>query len=129
MAYTIMVVDDSETIRSVLERTIRMTRLPVDRILEAPNGKEALRTLADEWVDIIFTDLNMPEMGGAELIDALKGDVELCDVPIVIVSTEGSQTRIEELRGKGIEGYLRKPFTPESIRDIIIDTLGEWDEQ
>ncbi|MBD3317808.1 MAG: response regulator [Chitinivibrionales bacterium] len=127
MAYTIMVVDDSETIRSVLERTIKMTKLPVDRILEAPNGKEALVKLADDWVDIIFTDLNMPEMSGSELVDALNEDVELRDVPVVIVSTEGSQTRIEELRKKGIRGYLRKPFTPESIRDIIINTLGEWD--
>lgn len=122
-----MVVDDSETIRSVLERTIRMTKLPVDRILEAPNGRVALTRLADDWVDIVFTDLNMPEMNGMELVDAMNADVGLSDVPVVVVSTEGSRARIESLRRKGIQGYLRKPFTPEEIRDIIVETLGAWD--
>lgn len=127
MAYTIMVVDDSETIRSVLERTIGMTRLPVDDIIQAENGRDALEKLADYWVDIVFTDINMPEMNGIELVDAMNDNPEFKDIPVVIVSTEGSKARIEQLRQKGIRGYLRKPFTPENIRDIIIETLGGWD--
>ena len=129
MAYTIMVVDDSETIRSVLERTIGMTKLPVDAIIQAENGKDALEKLEDNWVDIVFTDINMPEMSGVELVDAMNEHSEFSDIPVVIVSTEGSKTRIEELRKKGIKGYLRKPFTPENIRDIIIETLGGWDAE
>jgi two-component system chemotaxis response regulator CheY len=127
MAYTIMVVDDSETIRAVLERTIGMTKLPVDTIIKAKNGKDALQKLADHWIDIVFTDINMPEMSGIELVDAMNNHNEYRDIPVVIVSTEGSKTRIEELRRKGVKGYLRKPFTPENIRDIIIETLGGWD--
>lgn len=129
MAYTIMVVDDSETIRAVLERTIGMTKLPVDAIIQAENGKDALKKLEDNWVDIVFTDINMPEMSGVELVDAMNENTEFMDIPVVIVSTEGSKTRIEELRKKGIKGYLRKPFTPENIRDIIIETLGGWDAE
>ena len=129
MAYTIMVVDDSETIRTVLERTIGMTKLPVDAITKAENGKAALDKLSDNWVDIVFTDINMPEMNGIELVDAMNDHPELRDIPVVIVSTEGSKARIEELRSKGIKGYLRKPFTPENIRDIIIETLGGWDAE
>jgi two-component system chemotaxis response regulator CheY len=129
MAYTIMVVDDSETIRAVLERTIGMTRLPVDAVIQAVNGKDALAKLADTWVDIVFTDINMPEMNGIQLVDAMVNHAEYKDIPVVIVSTEGSQARIEELRKKGIRGYLRKPFTPENIRDIIIETLGGWDAE
>lgn len=127
MAYTIMVVDDSETIRAVLERTIGMTKLPVADIIQAVHGKDALQKLEHHWVDIVFTDINMPEMSGVELVDAMNEHPEFRDIPVVIVSTEGSKTRIEELRRKGIKGYLRKPFTPENIRDIIIETLGGWD--
>lgn len=128
MAYTIMVVDDSETIRAVLQRTLAMTKLPIEQIIEAIHGKDALSKLADNWVDIIFTDINMPEMDGISLIDEMNKNPEYKDIPVVVVSTEGSTTRIEELRKKGIKGYLRKPFTPESIRDIILETLGAWDE-
>jgi len=122
-----MVVDDSDTIRAVLERTLIMTRLPVDEIIQAVNGRDALKKLADKWVDIVFTDIHMPEMDGESLVDAMNRDPELADIPVVVVSTEGSTTRIAELRRKGIKGYLRKPFTPEAIRDIIVETLGGWD--
>lgn len=127
MAYTILIVDDSETIREVLARTITMTKLPVDEIIKAENGKDALEKLGNNWIDIIFTDINMPEMNGVEFIDTMNNHSEFKDIPVIIVSTEGSKARIEELQKKGIKGYLRKPFTPEKIRDIIIETLGGWD--
>jgi two-component system chemotaxis response regulator CheY len=128
MGYTVMVVDDSETIRQVLERTLALTKLPVDAVLHASNGKQALELLQHQWVDIVFTDINMPLMNGVELIQKMKNSAEYMAIPTVVVSTEGSVTRIEELKQLGICGYLRKPFTPESIRDIIIDTLGGWNE-
>lgn len=127
MAYTILVVDDSSIIRSVLERTIAMTKLPVDSILMAQHGKEALALLREKWVDIVFTDINMPEMNGIELFDAMTADPALKEIPVVIISTEGSTQRIAELRKKGVRGYLRKPFTPENIRDMILETLGGWE--
>jgi two-component system chemotaxis response regulator CheY len=123
-----MVVDDSDTIRAVLERTLKMTRLPVDEIVHAVNGRDALDKLSDKWVDIVFTDIHMPVMDGELLVDAMNSDPALQDIPVVVVSTEGSSTRIATLRRKGIKGYLRKPFTPEAIRDIIIETLGGWDD-
>jgi len=129
MGYTIMVVDDSETIRSMLERTIGMTKLPVDGIIKAANGKEALEKLAGTWVDIVFTDIHMPVMSGIQLIEEMNKNAEFADIPVIIVSTEGSTSRIAELQQKGIKGYLRKPFTPEDIRDIIVKTLGGWDAQ
>lgn len=128
MAYTIMVVDDSDTIRAVLGRALNMTKLEVDEVIEAVNGEDALAKLKKKWVDIVFTDIHMPQMSGIELVDAMMADPDLSEIPIVIVSTEGSTTRIEELQRKGIKGYLRKPFTPERIRDVIVQTLGGWDE-
>jgi len=127
MAYTILIVDDSDTIRAVLERTIRMTKLPLDDIVHAVNGKDALAKMRENFFDIVLTDIHMPEMSGIELIDAMKADAEMADIPIVIVSTEGSTQRIQELKKKGIQGYLRKPFTPEGVRDTIVKILGDWD--
>jgi two-component system chemotaxis response regulator CheY len=128
MAYTVMVIDDSETIRSILVRSLAMTKLPIDAVVQAANGREALGKLKEHWVDIVFSDIHMPEMNGIMLVNAMQEDPELRDVPIIIVSTEGSSARIEELKKMGIRGYLRKPFTPEAIRDVIVSTLGAWDE-
>jgi two-component system chemotaxis response regulator CheY len=127
MAYTVLVVDDSETIRSVIERSFVMAKLPVEKVVHAVNGKDALEKLRETWVDIVFSDIHMPEMDGTALVAAMQQDPELKQVPVVIISTEGSATRIEELRKQGIRGYLRKPFTPEKIWDVIIEILGAWD--
>jgi two-component system chemotaxis response regulator CheY len=126
MAYTILIVDDSQTIRAMLERSLAMTGLPIDTVIQAENGRRALETLALMWVDIVFTDIHMPEMDGISLVTAMQESPEFKDIPIIIVSTEGSAARVAELKQKGIKGYLRKPFTPEKIRDVIVSTLGVW---
>jgi two-component system chemotaxis response regulator CheY len=126
MAYTILIVDDSETIRAVLLRSLAMTKLPIDSVLQAVHGKDALEKLKTSFVDIVFTDINMPEMDGIALFEAMSAHPEYKDIPVVVISTEGSATRIAELTRKGIKGYLRKPFTPEKLRDVIVETLGEW---
>ncbi len=125
MAYKILIVEDSSTARKVIKKTIGLSGLPVAEILQAENGKKALEVLNDSWVDLILTDLNMPEMSGMELVDHLKGDEFLNSIPVVIVSTEGSQERIDQLNQKGICGFLRKPFQPEQIKEIINNILGE----
>ncbi len=127
MAYTVIVVDDSDTIRAMMVRTLGLTKLPFDEILTAHNGMEALELMRDHWVDIVFTDLHMPLMGGIELIDRMQAEPSLNEIPIVIVSTEGSTTRIDSLKAKGVKGYVRKPFTPEGIRDMILNILGGWE--
>ena len=129
MGYTILLVDDSETIRMALERAIGMTDLVVDEIVQAANGREALEKLGEKWVDIVFTDINMPEMNGIVLVEEIKKNPEYAQLPVVVVSTEGSSQRIEELTQKGIAGYLRKPFTPERIRDMVLLTLGGWNNE
>jgi two-component system chemotaxis response regulator CheY len=127
MGYTVMVVDDSDTIRSVLVRTLGLTKLPFVEILTAKNGIEALEQLKTHWIDLVFSDLHMPEMGGMELIGKMREDPAFKEIPVVIVSTEGSVTRIENLKEMGIKGYIRKPFTPEGIRNIILEILGGWE--
>lgn len=124
MALRILIVDDSATVRAVIAKALAMAGVPVDEILEASNGKEALDTLNGNWVDLVFTDINMPVMSGMEMIAKMAEDDLLKTVPVIVVSTEGSKTRIEELRAKGVRAYVRKPFTPEILRKVVSDTLG-----
>ncbi|MCP4567116.1 MAG: response regulator [FCB group bacterium] len=124
MAYNILVVDDSKTIRSIIIKTLRLTTLEIGEILEAGNGREALDCLKDNWVDLVLSDLNMPEMSGVEMVNIMAEDGMLNDIPVIVISTDGSATRIEELKEKGIREYIRKPFSPETIGEIIDKVLG-----
>lgn len=124
MAINVLVVDDSETVRQVIAKTLQLANLPIGQVFMAGNGKEALDVLADNWVDLVFSDINMPVMGGIELIERMRSDELLKTIPVIVVSTEGSATRIEELRAKGVSAYVRKPFTPETLRKVVEDVLG-----
>ncbi|MGC8739726.1 MAG: response regulator [Candidatus Hydrogenedens sp.] len=124
MSINILIVDDSTTVRAVMEKTLRLSGVEIGNILHASNGKEALDILRSNWVDLVLTDINMPVMNGVELINEMNQDELLKTIPIAIVSTEGSQTRVEELKSKGVKAYLRKPFTPESLKNLVIELLG-----
>ncbi|MCE5271380.1 response regulator [bacterium] len=125
MAYNILIVDDSETIRAVIAKTLRIAEIPVGELWHAGNGQEALDILRREWVDLVFADINMPVMNGIEMIEQMAKEGLIASVPVVIVSTEGSRTRIEELTAKGVRAYLRKPFTPEALRGMVEQVLQE----
>jgi len=124
MGYRILIVDDSEIIRKIVRKSIGMSGLDVGQIYEAENGLQALKILDNEWVDIVLADLNMPEMSGMELVEKMSADNLLVSIPVVIVSSEHSETRIEELKKKGIRAYIKKPFRPENFRDIVTEVLG-----
>lgn len=119
MAYNILIVDDSDTVRAVLTKTLRLADTGAGEIHEAQNGLIALEALSKRWIDLVLADINMPIMNGLELVARMKSDEVLRSIPVIIISTEGSQTRIESLRAQGIAGFVRKPFTPESIKSAI----------
>ena len=125
MPYNILIVDDSDTVRAVIAKTLNLAGVPCNEVYQAPNGQEALVVLKQHWVDLVFTDINMPVMSGVEMFSEMQKDDVMKTVPVVVVSTEGSKTRMEELLHKGIRAYVRKPFTPESLRDVVDDILGE----
>ena len=127
MAYNILIVDDSETVRAVISRTLEMAGAPISNIYEAANGEEALRLLREHWIDLVFSDINMPVMTGVEMIEHMQHDDLLKTVPVVVVSTEGSKTRIDNLMNKGVKAYIRKPFTPEKLKEILDSLLGDAD--
>ena len=124
MAYNILVIDDSETIRSIIVKILKLTKLEIGQIYEAGNGKEGLDCLKDNWIDLILSDLNMPVMSGIEMVSEMARDGLLKDIPVIVISTDGSVKRIEELKEKGIREYIRKPFTPESLSEVIDRVLG-----
>ena len=124
MAVNILIVDDSKVVRTVIEKTLKLAEVPVGQVHHAANGREALNILADQWVDLIFADINMPVMNGVEMIEKLAADGVLQSIPVVVISTEGSTTRVEQLKQKGVTAYLRKPFRAEQLRDIVNDVLG-----
>ena len=126
MSFNILVVDDSKTTRTIIGKILQMAQVPVRDLHEASNGKEALKILENKWIDLIFTDINMPVMNGIEMIDNMKKNDLISDIPVVVISTEGSQKRINDLQDKGIKAYIRKPFTPEQICSIITNILGDW---
>ncbi|MCP4644248.1 MAG: response regulator [bacterium] len=127
MALNILIVDDSETVRDIIAKTLDLAQVPVGELFKAENGKEALDILKDNWIDLVFSDINMPVMGGVEMIETMSQDDLLKAIPVVVVSTEGSATRIEQLMSKGVNAYVRKPFTPEKIRAVVDEIIGASD--
>lgn len=129
MSFNILIVDDSRTIRSVIKKTLLIAGVPTGELYEASNGLEGLQVMKNNWVDLCFADINMPVMNGIEMIEKMLEDHMLEKLPVVIVSTEGSKTRIEELFRKGVRAYLRKPITPEIVRNVVKEVLGDYDEK
>lgn len=119
MGYRVLVVDDSSLARKILIRALAALGVNPEHVYEAENGKQALKILENTWVDCVFLDINMPEMNGVEFCEWVRKSPELRDLRIVIVSTEGSQERIQYLQHLGIDGYVRKPLAPESLKQAI----------
>jgi len=124
MAFTILIVDDSATMRSVIKRTVQMAEMPVSTLLEAASGRQALDIIRQQNVNLVLADINMPHMNGIEMIEHMHADEKTRDIPVVVISTEVSTARIEHLREKGVVGYVHKPFSPQTIRDVIYEVIG-----
>ena len=124
MGKNVLIVDDSAVIRQIVKKTLDMAGLDVGDVYEAGNGIEALAELDRHPVAVMLVDINMPAMNGIQLLTRMKQNDRLQHIPIVIVSTEGSEERIKELERIGILGYLRKPFQPEQLRDVLAPLLG-----
>jgi two-component system, chemotaxis family, chemotaxis protein CheY len=125
MAYNILIVDDSSPMRAVIRKTIEISGFSVGGCFDAANGLEALEILKNNWVDLVLTDYNMPEMNGLELIEEMKKSELLAAIDIVVITSEGSELMVQQFLEKGASGYIQKPFTPEDIRKKLNDIIGE----
>ena len=124
MAKSLMIVDDSATMRKIIMRTMRMSGLEFDRTEEAGNGNEALEKLSKGPVDIMLCDINMPEMNGMELVKKVR-ELDSCSkMKIIMVSTESSKDLIDNLIADGANGYINKPFTPEKFQEKLLPFMN-----
>ena len=119
----ILIVEDSATMRSLIVSSLEALEMAV-KVVEAKTGFEALRLLPREDFDLVITDINMPDINGLELASFIKGSEKYASIPLVIVSTEGSERDVEKGLGIGADAYLVKPFDPEALRQIVLDLLA-----
>jgi two-component system chemotaxis response regulator CheY len=127
MAYNVLIVDDSKSMRKVILKTLRVSGFQLGECLEASNGQEALDVLEGRWIDLILSDVHMPVMDGFGFIRSLKQKDIFKDTPVVFVTTEASEDRLNELMALGASGYIRKPFRPEEIGAFLGGIMGETD--
>lgn len=123
MSLKILIVDDSATTRTFIKRTLALIGIQEDQLVEAGGGREALECLEAGGIDLVLSDLNMPGMDGGTLIREMEAAAHLAQIPVVIISTEGSRPRLERITRKSVVGFLRKPFTPEQLRDVLQSVL------
>lgn len=128
MALNVLVVDDSAVARAMIVKTLGLSGLPLGQVHHAGDGQEGLAVLETNWIDLALVDINMPVMNGEEMIERVRGNPAWADLAIIVVSTEGSQTRIERLQQHGAR-FVHKPFTPEAVREIVQQMTGLSDEQ
>jgi len=109
--------------RKIVERSLRQAGIDLTQVVEAGNGAEALTALQENKVDLILCDINMPVMDGLEFIKQLSGVVNAKGVPVIMITTEGSEAHVVQALSCGARGYIRKPFTPEQVKTQVIPAL------
>lgn len=125
MSFNLLIVDDSSSMRAIIKKAIRISGFTLGECCEAPDGQKALEVLRSNWVDLVLTDINMPKMNGLELLRAMKEDELLRSIPVVVITTEGSEKRMKECCELGAKGYVKKPFKPEDIKKTLNRVMGE----
>jgi two-component system chemotaxis response regulator CheY len=119
----ILVVDDSAAIRKILTRVLRQTGMAIQTIHEAGDGQDALAVMAQHKVDLVLTDINMPKMDGLQLLASIKASPQWHTIPVVMITTEGGETKVAEAVRLGAAGYVRKPFTADQIKEKLVGIL------
>ena len=120
--HVLITVDDSLTMRRIIKNTL--SKIGFKNVLEAADGIEALDVLAKENIDLIITDWNMPEMDGLEFIKNLKSNEDFKDIPILMVTTEAAKEDILDALRQGVNNYIVKPFTSDTLKAKVIKLLG-----
>jgi len=119
----ILIVDDSSVMRKIVDRSLRQAGLQIQQVTEAGNGVEALGQVQQNRFDLILTDINMPVMDGLEFVRQLQVLDNAKGVPIIMITTEAGESQVVGALSHGARGYLRKPFTPDQIKERIIPLL------
>ncbi|WP_050060011.1 response regulator [Silvibacterium bohemicum] len=124
MSLKVMIVDDSPSMRKIIRRVLALSGYDLSCCHEAGNGIEAIALLDSTPVDVVFTDINMPGMNGEELVEKMAGNAAYRSIPVLVVSTDRSDERLQRMLALGARGYLTKPFQPEALGEAIRKVLG-----
>ncbi len=127
MAFNVLIVDDSPAMRTFVRRVLELSGIEVNTTFNAADGAQALELIRANRIDVILTDINMPRMDGEELLRTLKADDVLQSIPVVVISTDSTQHRVQKMLTLGANGYVTKPFQPETLREEIEKVLGVVD--
>jgi two-component system chemotaxis response regulator CheY len=119
----ILIVDDSAAIRKILQRVLRQTGMAIGEIHEAGDGQEALEMLTTLNFGLVLSDINMPKMDGLRMLAAMKNTPQWRGIPVVMITTEGGETKVAEAVRLGAAGYVRKPFTADQIKEKLAGIL------
>ncbi len=128
MDLNVLIVDDSAAIRKILVRVLSQTDLPIKNLHEANDGSEALKILEENEVSLVLSDINMPNIDGLELLNKIRATPKWKQLPVVMITTEGSQAKVLEAVQLGAKGYVRKPFTADQIKEKVLACLTPGDE-
>ncbi len=116
MGKRVLIVDDSVSMRQMVSFTLRDAGY---EIVEATNGRDALNKINGVKIDMVITDLNMPEMDGIEFIRQLRARAEMRFTPVVMLTTESQEAKKQEGKRAGASGWIVKPFTPEQLIGVV----------
>jgi two-component system chemotaxis response regulator CheY len=120
----VLIVDDSSVMRKIVERSLRQAGLEIGRVFEASNGLEALAVMNEQKVNLVLCDINMLAMDGLEFVKQLPSVENAKGVPVVMITTEGSEGHVVQALSAGARGYIRKPFTADQVKEHILPVLA-----
>ena len=123
MSIRALIVDDSSVMRKIIERSLRQAGIDLQPVLEAGNGAEALQLLAGSQVDLVLSDINMPVMDGLEFVKQMQNIESARGTPVVMITTEGSESQVVRALSLGARDYIRKPFTPDQMKEHVLPLL------
>ena len=118
-----LIVDDSSVMRKIVERALRQAGIDLKEVHEAGSGTEGLEMLKAKQVDLILSDINMPLMDGLEFLRQIRAQNLAPGVPVVMITTESSEEHVKQAIQSGAQGYIRKPFTAEQVKERVLPLL------
>lgn len=120
MGKSVLIVDDSKTMRKIITKTLRQANIDVESISEADDGQQALDHLKQEKPDLILCDINMPNMDGIEFLKQMGSDGSINSIPVVMITTEGgSGDVVQQVKDLGAKATLGKPFDAEQLQEVL----------
>ena len=119
-----LIVDDSSVMRKIIERSLRQAGVNLSVVYEAGSGTDALELLKTKDVDLILSDINMPSMDGLEFLRQIRAQNLAVGVPVVMITTESSEEHVKQAILAGAQGYIRKPFTAEQVKERVLPLIN-----